>query len=232
MIDFNEYVDNYEELHTKNIKQSGFKPAYFDEHKIKTLSNDFFRNKQSNKKIRFLNFGCGIGKSEIYINQYFRNVEITSVDISIKSILKAKARNVQFKNIDFKHFTELQELYFDSKFDVIFLANVLHHIPVNLHLNTLSFLKSQLDQDGYFYLFEHNPKNFLTKKAFHSCEFDMGCEMISDKTIIQMLKNTGYHNIKRKFILFFPKFFHFLIPLEKYLYFLSLGGQYWVKGTR
>ena len=231
MNDFNCYAEDYEKLHAQNIKFSGFKPEYFDEYKIKTLATDFFKNHLSEKKIRFLNFGCGIGKSEIYINQYFKNVEITSVDISIESILKAKARNVQFKNIEFKHFTELQELYFDNKFDVIFLANVLHHIPVNLHLNTLSFLKSQLDLDGYLYLFEHNPKNFLTKKAFHSCELDMGCEMISDKIIIQLLKNTGFHNIKRKFILFFPKFFDFLIPLEKYLWFLSLGGQYWVKGN-
>ena len=232
MIDFNEYVDNYEELHTKNIKQSGFKPAYFDEHKIKTLSNDFFRNKQSNKKIRFLNFGCGIGKSEIYINQYFRNVEITSVDISIESILKAKARNFQFLNIDFQHFIELKDLNFTSKFDVIFLANVLHHIPLDLRLETLFFLKSQLSDEGYLYVFEHNPKNLFTKKAFQSCEFDIGCEMIFDKTILKMLKTSGYNNIKRKFILFFPKFFDYLIPLEKYLYFFSFGGQYWVKGNR
>ena len=229
MINFDEYIYNYEELHAKNIKLSGFKPAYFDEYKIKTLANDF-KNNSSDKKIKFLNFGCGIGKSEIYINKYFKDVEVTSVDISKESILKAKSRNVEFLNIHFKHFTDLKELFFESKFDIIFLSNVLHHIPIDLHLETLSFLKSQLSYEGYLYVFEHNPKNFFTKKAFHSCEFDIGCEMISDKTILKMLKTTGYNYIKRKFILFFPKSLDFLIPLEKHLYFFSYGAQYWVKG--
>ncbi len=226
---FDDYADNYEQLHANSIKASGFKPEFFDEHKIKILVKDFSKNKKCIQKINILNFGCGIGKSESYINQYFTNVKITSVDVSYESLEKAKIRNKNFNNINFHHFKEVDKLFLPNKFDIIFVANVFHHIPSELHLKTLKFLKSQLNDSGYLYIFEHNPKNFLTRKAFETCEFDIGCQMIPNEKMMLMLEKSGYSKIKRKFILFFPKILDFLLPFEKYLHPFSLGAQYYIK---
>ena len=225
---FDNYAEDYEKLHEQSIKASGFKPDFFDEHKIKTLAGDLGKIK-TGEKINLLNFGCGIGKSEKYINQYFSNVNIVSVDVSQESLEKAKKRNANLSNIEFVHFNKVEELNFEEKFDVIFVANVFHHIPADLHITTLKFLRLQLKPEGFLYIFEHNPKNFLTRKAFETCEFDKGCTMIPDKEMIGMLKESGFNNIKRNFVLFFPKIVAFLTPLEKYLHFLPLGAQYYTK---
>src|SRR3989337_2329202 len=103
--EFDNFADNYEKLHKDSIRSSGFEPTYFDEHKIKTVYDDYKANEKSaNNNLQILNFGCGIGKSEKFINKYFDNCTICSVDVSEKSINTAKEKNKQFNNIEFIKF--------------------------------------------------------------------------------------------------------------------------------
>lgn len=228
--EFDHFADDYDNLLKKSITASGFDPSYFDEHKIKTVYDDYIANEKfNNKKLQILNFGCGIGKSEIFINKYFSNCTICSVDVSEKSINTAKENNKQFKNIDFIKFDTIEELQLNARFDIIFVANVFHHIPEKLHLTTLKHLRSFLSTNGYLYVFEHNPKNPLTRKVFETCEFDVGCKMIHPALFIQMCENSGFKTIIRRYILFFPKFLSFFSRLEKYLKWCPIGAQYYIK---
>lgn len=228
--EFDDFADDYDNLHKKSITASGFEPTYFDEHKIKTVYDDYILNsKFDNKKLQILNFGCGIGKSEKFINKYFIDCAICSVDVSGKSINTAKEKNKQFENIKFIKFDTVEDLQLNTKFDIIFVANVFHHIPADLHLATLKHLRSSLSPDGHLYVFEHNPKNPLTRKVFETCEFDIGCKMISPALFIQMCVDAGYSKIIRRYILFFPKFFSGLSRLEKFLKWCPFGAQYYIK---
>lgn len=228
--EFDYFADDYEQLHKNSIKASGFEPTYFDEHKIKTVYEDYIiDNKSVNKNIQILNFGCGIGKSEKFINKYFTNCTIFSVDVSEKSINIAKEKNKEFNNIEFIKFDKVEELKLDANFDFIFVANVFHHIPEELHLTTLKCLRSFLSANGYLYVFEHNPKNPLTRNVFKTCEFDVGCKMIDPKLFIQMCNESGYNKIIRNYILFFPKFLSFFSNLEKFLKWCPIGAQYYIK---
>jgi len=228
--EFDHFANDYDQLLQKSIAISGFEASYFDEHKIRTVYNDFNKNKEtSSKTIHILNFGCGTGKSEKFINKYFKNCSICSVDVSEKSINTAKEKNSQFKNIQFTKFDSIAELLFSNKFDIIFVANVFHHIPEELHVTTLKHLKSFLAPNGYLYVFEHNPKNPLTRNVFKTCEFDVGCKMISPALFIQMCTDAGYLSRIRRYILFFPKVFSFLSGLEKYLKWCPFGAQYYIK---
>ena len=228
--EFDQFADNYDTLLKKSITASGFEPAYFDEHKIRTLFNDYKAgNKTSDAGIKILNFGCGVGKSEEYINKYFTGSFIYSVDVSEKSIAIARERNETFSNVEFKQFNKVEELHFDEKFDIIFVANVFHHIPEELHLTTLYHLRSMLSAKGFLYVFEHNPLNPLTRKVFETCEFDVGCKMIKSSAFVRMCENTGYTAIKKKYVLFFPKSVSFLSGLEKFLGWCPLGAQYYIK---
>ena len=221
---------DYEQLHKSNIKRSGFEPSFFDEHKIKTLAADF--NKQHkclNRSLQILNFGCGIGKSEKFINAYFPNCEITSVDVSEKSITAAKERNKTFKNISFHVYDNIETLNLEKKFDIIFVANVFHHIPNEWHIHILSKLRTFLSAEGFMFVFEHNPRNPLTKQAFNTCEFDIGCKMIPSSLFVFMCQKAGFTAIQRNYVLFFPKFLSFLSPLEKYLKWCAFGAQYYIK---
>lgn len=227
--DFDQLVNDYEQLHKANIKASGFDPAYFDEHKIKTVAADFNRSQQQFHSLQILNFGCGIGKSEKFINAYFPNCEITSVDVSEKSIAFAKEKNSAFKNISFRVYDDIETLKLDNKFDILFVANVFHHIPDELHVRILKRLRSFLSANGFLYVFEHNPQNPLTKKAFDTCEFDVGCKMIHPSRFVYMCKEAGYTTILRNYVLFFPKFLSAFAPLERFLKWCPLGAQYFVK---
>lgn len=228
--EFDHFADDYDNLLKKSITASGFEPSYFDEHKIKTVYVDYIANEKiDNKKIQILNFGCGIGKSEEFINKYFTNCVICSVDVSEKSINAAKEKNKIFNNVEFIKFDTVEELKLNARFDIIFVANVFHHIPRDFHLPTLKRLRSFLSATGYLYVFEHNPKNPLTKKVFETCEFDVGCKMIDSSLFIQMCVDTGYSTIIRRYILFFPKFLSFFSNLEKFLKWCPLGAQYYIK---
>lgn len=227
--EFDHFADEYDNLLKKSIAASGFEPTYFDEHKIKTIFDDYISNKKFDKKLQILNFGCGIGKSEIFINKYFSNCEICSVDVSEKSIDTAKEKNKHFNNINFIKFDNIEDLQMKFTFDIIIVANVFHHIPEKLHLTTLKYLRSFLSTEGYLYVFEHNPKNPLTREVFATCEFDVGCKMINSALFIKMCADSGYNTIIRRYILFFPKFLSFLSSLEKYLKWCPVGAQYYIK---
>jgi SAM-dependent methyltransferase len=227
---FDHFADDYDKLLQKSITASGFESTYFDEHKIITVYNDYKSNEKSaDRNLQILNFGCGTGKSEKYINKYFSNCKICSVDVSEKSIIAAKEKNNQFNNIEFIKFDSVEELQLKSRFDIIFVANVFHHIPEELHLTTLKHLRSFLSETGYLYVFEHNPKNPLTRNVFETCEFDVGCKMIRPSLFSEMCVRSGYKTIIRRYILFFPKFVSFLSGLEKYLKWCPLGAQYYIK---
>lgn len=229
--EFDNFADDYDTLLQKSISASGYEAAYFDEHKIKTLFNDYTNDKATSKNnITIMNFGCGTGKSEKYINEYFTGCAVCSVDVSEKSIDVAREKNKEFKNMQFFKFDKVEELAnLDKKFDIIFVANVFHHIPEELHHTTLMHLRTLLSPTGYLYVFEHNPKNPLTRKVFETCEFDVGCKMIKPSLFIQMCKDEGYTSIIRNYVLFFPKFLSVLSPFERLLKWCPFGAQYYIK---
>ncbi len=231
--DFDHYAAEYEQLHKNNIKMSGFKPTFFDEHKIKTIAADYTRSvKSAGGALKILNFGCGIGKSEAFINAYFKNCKIDAVDVSKESIQMAKERNKQFNNIAFQQFEDVIELPFQNKFDIIFVANVFHHIPETLHLHILKQLNLFLAPEGCIYIFEHNPLNPLTVKAFKTCEFDVGCTMIPSKHLKKLCADAAFQKIEINYVLFFPAFLSFLYGIEKYMKFIPFGAQYYLKAKK
>jgi SAM-dependent methyltransferase len=227
--DFDDYADDYELLVRDNIKASGFPPSYFDEQKIKTLTADFAQKTFVGDEIRFLNFGCGIGKSERFIHKYLPKARTVSVDVSRSSLDRAIQRNQAVPHVTYQHFTDVEELQYDKPFDIIFAANVFHHIPTDLRLRILTHLRSLLSPHGYLYIFEHNPFNPLTKAAFDTCAFDQGCQMIPARDMTQMLRQAGFTYLDKHYIVFFPKPLATFIPFEKYLGWLPLGAQYFLK---
>jgi SAM-dependent methyltransferase len=228
--DFDDYADNYESLVKDNIKASGFHPCYFDEHKIRTLVSDFGAI-PSGKTVRFLNFGCGIGKSARYIYKYLPQSEVISVDISKESIERARKRNKDIPNVTYQHFNHVSELKYDQPFDIIFAANVFHHVPDDQRLPILEHLRTLLSPNGYLYIFEHNPINPLTKAAFNTCEFDQGCEMIPARDMCENIRKAGFKKVDTNYIVFFPKPLSVFIPYERYLNWLPIGAQYYIKAN-
>ena len=225
-IEFDEFAEDYDKLHAKNIASSGFAPSYFDEYKIKEVAR-ILHKVSSSSSVSILNYGCGIGKSEMFFHKYFPSCSSLGVDISPESIRKAEEENIHLPSAQFTLFSP-GEFPNWGTFDVIYIANVFHHIPHELHHDILVHLRTQLKPNGHLFMFEHNPWNPVTVRTINQCEFDKDAVLLPPDYAMRAYKKAGFINVNRNFTLFFPAFLNGLIPMEKYLTWLPLGAQYYI----
>jgi len=225
-IEFDEFAEDYDKLHAKNISSSGFEPSYFDEYKIKEVAR-VLHSASMSQSMHILNYGCGIGKSEVFFHKYFPKSTSLGVDISPESIRRAQEENSNLPTAEFSVFSPGEFPHW-GEFDVIYIANVFHHIPHDLHHDILVHLKSQLKKGGHLFMFEHNPWNPVTVRTINQCEFDRDAVLLSPTYATDSFRKAGFSHVKKNFTLFFPAMLSSLIPLEKYLTWLPLGAQYYI----
>ena len=223
---FDKFASNYDEGHTKAVKLSGYGPSYFDEYKIKILSKivaDF-----GDKEVTILNYGCGTGKTEKYIKKYIPRSKIYSIDVSEESINTAKKANAEYSNIQFKHFDGTR-IPGEEKYDIIFCANVFHHIRRENHQSTLKEIYNKLKPEALFIVFELNPLNPMTMLVAiqNDYKFDPDANLLTPFYAKKLLNKSGFRSIAINYTIFFPGFLSFFVPLEKYLTWLPFGAHYY-----
>lgn len=226
--DFDQFAMDYRAIHSDNIKLSGADSFYFAKMKVELLTE--FENDDSS--IQVLDFGCGDGATEVFINKFFPQWTTTGIDISEESIKSAK--NKKIFNAEFLLFDGFNIPLPDHSIDIVFIAGVLHHVSFGLHADLLKEIFRVLKQKGRLYLFEHNPINPLTKYLVKTCVFDKDAKLLPNNYTTQLLRSTGFAIDKKSFIIFFPRkgLLSKLIFLEKYFSWLPLGGQYFIKASK
>jgi SAM-dependent methyltransferase len=229
--EFDSYAHDYEALHAESVRSSGFPASYFDEYKIREVARQLARRGWATRPIKFLNFGCGIGKSERYVRERLPEADIYGADVSEKSIEAARERNRALANVSFEVF-DGETIPFDVSFDAAFVANVLHHVPRAEHARVLRVLRGALKPGGLLFLFEHNPLNPLTRKTVRDCPFDEGAVLLEPWYTRRILREAGFAHTEINYTLFFPAPLARLAPLEKYLRKLPLGAQYYYVARR
>jgi SAM-dependent methyltransferase len=228
---FDKFAKNYDEGHTKAVRLSGFEPAYFHEYKCREIS-DYLRSKGLlDQKIELLNYGCGTGNSEKYIKKYLPDATVYSVDVSEESIKVARESNKDLTDVTFEPF-DGQIIPFETEFDVIFIANVFHHIQHEKHVEILKTLHGKLRKGGFLFIFELNPLNPLTMRAVSTCPFDVNARCIRMSTMRGRMEEAGMKIVASRYTLFFPALLRALRPLEPVLGWLPVGGQYVVYAGR
>ena len=213
---FDKYSEGYVEILDDSLAISGEDSAFFAEYKasylLKLIKNNF------NGAI--LDYGCGIGMLTRLLRQNLTSAKIYGYDISTESIKKAQSAETE----DIFFTTKLNEL--KKEFDLIIVANVFHHIRPENRQSVISEIKAKLSSSGKLVIFEHNPKNPLTRHIVDHCPFDDDALLLPYNETKQRLKKAGFNDIKGDYILFFPKMFGWLRPIEKYLSWLPIGTQY------
>lgn len=232
MTEFDRYALEYEHMHAENVKPSGYEPSYFDEYKVKEIHRQLVLSGEAGKPLKILNFGCGIGKSEPFLTSYFPKAKIMGIDVSVESVKLARKYNAGLPNVEFDTFEEGGEIPKHQKYDVIFIANVFHHIPHEHHVGILKQLLEIITDNGSLFLFEHNPHNPLTVRTINRCPFDVDAVLLYPAYTEKILREAGFTRRKRRFTLFFPKFLNFLLQFEKNLAGLPLGAQYYFQAKK
>lgn len=228
MNNFDDIAPKYRDIHNENLKVTGLSTDFFAEKKIQIIAQD---NPQANN-LKILDFGCGDGILEIYLNKYLPACSVFGIDPSEKSILEAK--NKKLINTSFSEFNGQKIPYPDNTFDIIIVAQVLHHIDKKNHLSVIKEMYRVLKKNGSVYIFEHNPFNPFTRYIVKTCVFDKGVKLLRPKYLSSHINNAGFEKNILNYMSFFPNkyFLKKLIKYENYLKKIPLGAQYYIKSYK
>lgn len=216
--EFDQFAGHYDKVLCESIPLGLGDDQYLAEYKIvhvKELVADCAIN-------HILDFGCGAGRSLPYFSTHFPQASLSGFDLSTESLGVARARN---PNATLYADWALLE---DRRFDLIFAANVFHHIPKNDQLAALERCKHILAERGRMIIFEHNPINPVTRWLFERCPFDANATMIPKRQLRRRAQAAGLRVVDDGYTLFFPQQLRALRSLEPSLRWLPIGAQYFV----
>ena len=217
--EFDHYAGRYEADLKQSIPSSLAEDQYFAEYKIRYVAHRI----GSHDPMSLLDFGCGVGRSLCLLNKQFPNTELWGYDVSTQSVELAR------QHAKMAHLTSNLDDLPIAGLDVIFAANVFHHIPHAERMGALAQCKRLLRDNGRIFLFEHNPFNPVTRFIFERCPFDEGAVMLRRREAIALAEKVGLSVVRSDYTLFFPRQLSFLRPMERLLGWLPLGAQYCVE---
>lgn len=218
---FDCYNESYNDELRKNLSIIPFHDdiEYYAEYKIQVL-----------KEIcpdahAILEFGCGIGRNIRYLKQYYRSATVTGTDVSDSCLQEAR---IGYPDVIFLSPGEIHP----RLYDLILVADVIHHIPPGERDEYIRTLKTHLTDDGSIVIFEQNPYNPLTRYLVGTCPFDEDAALLTKTELKKILKYSGYKNISGSYCFFFPSALKKYNSLEKRIGFLPLGGKYYIHARK
>ena len=214
--EFDEFAESYDKTLKASLPAGMDEDQYFARYKI-----DFVARACRNRKVgSLLDFGCGAGRSLEYLVGAFPQSKVFGYDPSKESIRFASQRVATATlTTDWDDFRQ-------QRFDLLFAANVFHHVARGEIAAWLDRCRQVLARDGRFFIFEHNPSNPVTRYVFERCPFDVDAKMIPKNELLAMAASAGLKTITTDYTLFFPKPLKIFRPLEGALGWLPLGAQY------
>lgn len=219
---FDRFAKSYRELHNSNIALSGESSEYFAAYKANVIAAVL----AGRAYCKILDYGCGIGLVGAQLKRNLPLSRIDGFDVSVDSLYQvdpALRKQGVFTN-------KTAEL--GSDYDVVVLANVLHHVEPKDRQQTVSKVSRLLASDGKLMVFEHNPANPLTRRAVAQCPFDKNVQLLWPGESTAYISGSGLHTVSLEYIVFFPRFLRWLRPVEPALGWFPAGAQYVVTGSR
>ena len=220
MSEFDKVAQSYDEILKADTQGFSHDVSYFSRYKVNEISFNTII-----KPLKILEYGCGTGRNLPFLQEAFPYSEIYAFDISQESLEVAKNTT---NSIFFVSEADL----FENKFDIIFISNVFHHISPKERKKVMNDLHSLLNLGGEIFIFEHNPINPITSNIVKKSPLDKNAILLPSKELKQLLTEAGFENLKLKFVLFVPPVLKKLTFIDKYLYWLPIGGQYYFKGVK
>jgi|KBSMisStandDraft_5_1062788.scaffolds.fasta_scaffold33190_4 SAM-dependent methyltransferase len=220
--EFDRFADEYDKTLSASFPAGLDELEYYARYKIEFLK----LVTRSRTIASFLDFGCGAGRSLGFLVSTFPQARVVGYDPSPESIRVAAQRVPQAAlSNDWKQIGQ-------QRFDVVFAANVFHHIAREDVSSWLARCGEVLAPHGSLFIFEHNPWNPVTRWVFERCPFDADAVMIPRPELIGLGEAAGLKVKLARFTLFFPKPLKILRPIERCLGWLPLGAQYCVEFER
>ena len=223
--EFDRHAATYKKLHETNIALSGEEPAYFADYKMRD-----FRALIDQVGLpldgRYLDFGSGVGASIEPFRKHIPQGQLVCADVSADSLALAKQTHGGAEQYTWMPEGKLPLA--DASVDGAFACCVFHHIPHELHQQSLTEIRRVLKPGGLLMIYEHNPYNPLTVRAVRTCPFDENAVLMTAAALKRSADSAGLGTYRRDYRVFFPAALAWLRPLENLLRWLPLGAQYFV----
>ncbi|MDM0081985.1 class I SAM-dependent methyltransferase [Variovorax sp. J31P179] len=220
-IDFDDYSASYDTLLHESTKLYAEDSEYFARYKV-----DLIKEATRHPVRRVLEYGCGTGRNIAYLQTAFPDAEIVGTDVSAVSLEVAATANPKAR------FEIEREGMALGAFDLIFVASVFHHIPPLERPTVMRTLAGRLAPGGSIDIFEHNPFNPVTRRIVSTCPFDADAVLLKPAELRALFQSAGLKLTRQVYCLFVPPKLSWLMPLEKHLRWLPLGGQYWISASQ
>ena len=225
MADFDRYTNDYTSIIDESLAPLGGFSDYYLQSKVALAKVALKR-----ADIRtVLDFGCGLGGTTLMLKQAFPDARVVGVDVSKKSIEQAALNN---QEIEFRCIVDdaLITPHFGT-FDLVYVANVFHHVPLGQRAVVMMQLRNMLAQNGKVLFFEHNPYNPLTKWIVSRCKFDRDAILLTPGESHDLFEQAGLRVERTTYLLFFPHMLRALAKIESLIRWLPIGAQYCVTAS-
>lgn len=191
---------------------------------------DFYRkllSKELNdlpKNLNILDYGCGFGHLTFYLIDLFDYV--IGVDASVEQIAVARKNNLPVQHVAIENF-ELWVEENTNKFDIIFLMDVLEHVPVEYQINFMRALNKILKSNGHIYIKVPNANSLLASRwryndwthynSFTECSLEFVCQNSGFQTFKYLKDETSIT----------PDWVYFPRPTTLLFYFKKIIRLFW-----
>jgi ubiquinone/menaquinone biosynthesis C-methylase UbiE len=223
--EFDRYRETYNLAVNQAIAFSGQKVESFTRAKAHDLLRTVASHFDSPNELSLLDVGCGIGNYHPFLSPVAGSV--SGVDVSPACIAKAQERNPA---VSYTVYDGDELPYRDQQFDVTFCICVLHHVPPERWSQFVSEMRRVTRAGGLVVVYEHNPKNPLTRKVVRDCEFDRDAVLLTMAQTRRLLMTAGCSDVTASSILTLPPIGAFVERLDGLFAKLPLGSQYRATG--
>ena len=226
-VSFSNYVETYQKEVQSSINFIGQDVDFFIELKanlIKSIAGKFF---QYPEEIKVLDIGSGIGLTDHHLAKYFKN--LYGVDVEEEVVNKAREYN---PSVNYSLYNGSKLPHGDGTIDLVFAINVMHHVPPAGWRGFVAEMFRVTNKNGIAVVFEHNPLNPLTHLAVSRCEFDRDAVLLYKNKLKKIFTGAKFEVAGNSYIIFFPFNKKAFRTLEKALWWLPLGAQYFLVGKK
>jgi 2-polyprenyl-3-methyl-5-hydroxy-6-metoxy-1,4-benzoquinol methylase len=221
MSEFDQYSGSYQELLNASVSVTGETADYFAAYKARFIAE----RTAPKANCTILDYGCGVGLVCSQLKKYLPTARIDGYDVSETSLERIDPA-LRAQGIFASCTGDLSGAY-----DIVILANVLHHIEPKNRQSTISQAAGLLGQGGKLVIFEHNPANPLTRRAVERCPFDEKAILLPPRETVSYLDQKGFLEVRLNYIVFFPHSLRWLRALESLLTWCPFGAKYAAIGS-
>ena len=235
MAEFDAYAGNYDAGMDNPLKRMvGASADDFIALKVDWLLADLRRGglAADGGRVALLDYGCGAGLFLRHLRWAGFAGQLTGCDIAQAMLAEARRTWTEGDVPPLDLIDNAALPYPSSRFDVVILCAMLHHVPGAQRAAVTREAQRVLKPHGRIYVFEHNPFNPITAWVVRHTPIDQDAILLSAGEARALLRTAAVTRCRTEHLMFFPPRWRWTRKLEKWLRWLPMGGQYVVVGTK